>query len=83
MRLQKGKLDELNFILSSGSMGGLPSYAPAFYQDEPWVEFIEVDAEDGDSREKLNSQDSDTQKLLGAPVAVSLGMNAGGSGAVR
>uniref|UniRef100_A0A667ZEJ6 Growth hormone receptor a n=1 Tax=Myripristis murdjan TaxID=586833 RepID=A0A667ZEJ6_9TELE len=41
--LKKGKLDELNFILSGGGMGSLPSYAPDFYQDEPWVEFIEVD----------------------------------------
>lgn len=83
MPLQKGKLDELNFILSSGAMGGLPSYAPAFYQDEPWVEFIEVDGEEGDSREKLNSQDSDTQKLLSLPVSVSHGMNTGGSSTVR
>lgn len=61
-------------------MGGLPSYAPAFYQDEPWVEFIEVDGEDGDPREKLDSQDdSDTQKLLGVPVSVSHGVNTGGS----
>lgn len=61
-------------------MGGLPSYAPAFYQDEPWVEFIEVDGEDGDPQEKLDSQeDSDTQKLLGVPVSVSHGVNTGGS----
>ncbi|CAG09557.1 unnamed protein product, partial [Tetraodon nigroviridis] len=78
--LKKGKLDELSFILSSGGMGGLPSYAPVFYQDEPWVEFIEVEGEEGDSPEKLHSQDSDTQKLLGLPVSVSHGMNQGGSG---
>lgn len=80
MALQKGKLNELNFFLSSG---GLPSYAPVFYQDEPWVEFIEVDGEEGDAREKLNSQDSDTQQLLGLPVSVSHGMNMGGSSTTR
>lgn len=78
--LQKGKLDEFNFFLSSG---GLSSYAPAFYQDEPWVEFIEVDGEEGDSQEKLNSQDSDTQKLLGLPVSVSHGTNMGGCSTTR
>lgn len=64
-------------------MGGLPSYAPVFYQDEPWVEFIEVEGEEGDSPEKLHSQDSDTQKLLGLPVSVSHGMNQGVSGTNR
>lgn len=78
--LQKGKLEELNFILSSGGMSG---YAPAFYQDEPWVEFIEVDGEGGDFREKLNSQESDTQKLLGLPMSVSHSMNMGGSSIMR
>uniref|UniRef100_A0A667YVY5 Growth hormone receptor a n=1 Tax=Myripristis murdjan TaxID=586833 RepID=A0A667YVY5_9TELE len=63
--LKKGKLDELNFILSGGGMGSLPSYAPDFYQDEPWVEFIEVDAEDADPGEKEDDQGSDTQRLLG------------------
>ncbi|XP_071401322.1 growth hormone receptor-like [Centroberyx affinis] len=63
--LKKGKLEELNFILSGGGMGSLPSYAPDFYQDEPWVEFIEVDAEDADPGEKEGDQGSDTQRLLG------------------
>lgn len=81
MSLQKGKLDELNFILSNGGMGGLPSYAPEFYQDEPWVEFIEVDGDD--SPEKLGSQDSDTQKLLALPVSGSHGVNTGGCSTVR
>ncbi|XP_059192563.1 growth hormone receptor a [Centropristis striata] len=63
--LKKGKLDELNFILSGGVMGGLPTYAQDFYQDEPWVEFIEVDAEEEDAGEKEDNQGSDTQRLLG------------------
>ncbi|KAM9857919.1 growth hormone receptor a [Aulostomus maculatus] len=62
--LKKGKMDELNFMLSGGGMGGLPTYAPDFYQDEPWVEFIEVDTKDPDTGEKDN-QGSDTQRLLG------------------
>uniref|UniRef100_A0A672JK52 Growth hormone receptor a n=1 Tax=Salarias fasciatus TaxID=181472 RepID=A0A672JK52_SALFA len=65
--LKKGKLDELNFILSGGGVGGLPHYAPDFYQDEPWVEFIEVDAEDADGGEKEDNQGSDTQRLLSLP----------------
>lgn len=80
MSLQKGKLDDLNFILSSGGMGSLPSYAPEFYRDEPWVEFIEVDVEEG---EKLNSQDSDTLKLLGLPLSVSHSVNTMGSNTIR
>lgn len=83
MLQQKGKLDELNFILSSGGMGGLPSYVPEFYQDEPWVEFIEVDLEDGEAGEKLNSRESDTQKLLGLPLSVSHSLNTEGSNAIR
>ncbi|KAM4616135.1 growth hormone receptor a [Polymixia lowei] len=63
--LKKGKLEELNFILSGGGMGGLPSYAQDFYQDEPWVEFIELDVEDPDSGEKEENQGPDTQRLLG------------------
>lgn len=80
--LKKGKLDELNFILTGGGMGGLPTYAPDFYQDEPWVEFIEVDAEDADVGEKEDNQGSDTQRLLGLPQPVSHHMNAGCSNAI-
>lgn len=83
MPLQKGKLDELNFILSSGGMGSLPSYAPKFYQDEPWVEFIEVDVDEGDAGEKLDSQDSDTLKLLGLPLSVSHSVNTVDSNTIR
>lgn len=83
MLLQKGKLDELNFILSGGGMGGLSTYAPDFYQDEPWVEFIEVDAEDADAAEKEENQGSDTQRLLDPPQPVSHHMNTGCANAVR
>lgn len=81
--MQKGKLDELNFILSGGGMGGLPSYALDFYQDEPWVEFIEVDDEDADAGEKEDNQGSDTERLLGLPQPVSHNMNIGCSNAIR
>ncbi|XP_029959900.1 growth hormone receptor a [Salarias fasciatus] len=80
--LKKGKLDELNFILSGGGVGGLPHYAPDFYQDEPWVEFIEVDAEDADGGEKEDNQGSDTQRLLSLPQPVSHHSNKGCSKAV-
>lgn len=76
--LKKGKLDELNFILSGGSMGGLPPYAPDFYQDELWVEFIEVDAEDTDGEEKEDNRGSDTQRLLSPPQPISHHMNING-----
>lgn len=71
VKIQKGKLEELNFILNGGSIGGLQTFSPDFYQDEPWVEFIEVDEEDADSREKEDDQASDTQKLLGPPQPIS------------
>lgn len=77
--MKKGKLDELNFILSGGSMGGLSTYAPDFYQDEPWVEFIEVDANDGDAGQK----GLDTQRLLGLPQPASHHMNIEGSSVMR
>ncbi|KAM9360589.1 growth hormone receptor a [Symphorus nematophorus] len=80
--LKKGKLDELNFILSGGGMGGLPTYAPDFYQDEPWVEFIEVDPEDADAGEKEDNHGSDTQRLLGLTQPVSHHMNIGCSNAI-
>ncbi|XP_019728275.1 growth hormone receptor a isoform X2 [Hippocampus comes] len=63
--LKKGKLDELNFILSGGGLVGGPTYSPDFYQDEPWVEFIEVDVKDPDTGEKEDNQASDTERLLG------------------
>ncbi|XP_037338504.2 growth hormone receptor a [Pungitius pungitius] len=75
--LKKGKLDELNFILSGGGIGSLPTYATDFYQDEPWVEFIEVDAEDAGTGEK-----EDTQRLLDVSQPVGHHMNTGFSNAV-
>ncbi|XP_041855230.1 growth hormone receptor a [Melanotaenia boesemani] len=69
--LKKGKLQELNFMLNGGNGGGLPTYTTNFYQDEPWVEFIEVDEEDADTAEKEDNQGSDTQRLLGLPQPVS------------
>ncbi|XP_041642523.1 growth hormone receptor a isoform X2 [Cheilinus undulatus] len=80
--LKKGKLDELNFILSGGGMGGLPTYAPDYYQDEQWVEFIEVDAEDADVGDKEDNQGSDTQRLLGVHQPVSHHMNIGCSNTI-
>nr|BAD20706.1 growth hormone receptor 1 [Anguilla japonica] len=56
--LKKGKLEELSSILSSHHM-----YQPEPYQEDDWVEFIEVDA--GDPCEKAGA-DSDTQRLLGS-----------------
>lgn len=75
--LKKGKLDELNFIL-----GGLPTYGPDFYQDEPWVEVIEVGAEDPDAEGKGDSQVSDTQWLLGLPHPAVHHMNNGCSNVI-
>ncbi|XP_041753222.2 growth hormone receptor-like [Coregonus clupeaformis] len=63
--LKKGKLDELNFILSGAGMGALHSYPPDLYQDEPWVEFIELDADELEPGEKEDNKSSDTQRLLG------------------
>lgn len=83
VHLQKGKLNEVNFILSGGDMGGLPSYTPAFFQDEPWVEFIEVDDEDEDAEEKDENRGSDTQRLLGLHQPVSHHVNIGPSDGVR
>ncbi|AWP07305.1 Growth hormone receptor [Scophthalmus maximus] len=80
--LKKGKLDELNLFLSGGGMGGLSTYAPDFYQDEPWVEFIELDTEDADSGEKEDNQGSDTQRLLALSQPVSHHMNIGCSNAI-
>lgn len=79
--MQKGKLDEFNFILSGGGMEGLPAYAPDFYQDVPWIEFIEVDDGDEEAGEKENNHGSDTQRLLTLPQSIS--HNIGCSNAIR
>nr|ACI42879.1 somatolactin receptor [Cichlasoma dimerus] len=78
--LKKGKLDELNFMLSGGGIDCLPTYAPDFYQDEPWVELIEVDVEDEDSGGKEDNRGSDTQKLLGQPQHINIGCSNAVSG---
>ncbi|XP_053557224.1 growth hormone receptor isoform X2 [Bombina bombina] len=53
--LQKGKLDEVNFILASNS-----NNKPQLYSDD-WVEFIELDLDDLDDK----TEGSDTDRLLG------------------
>lgn len=84
VHLQKGKLDELNFMLSGGGMDGLPIYAPDFYQDELWVELMEVnETEDVDSGEKEDNRGSDTQKLLGQSQPVSQHINISCSNSIR
>lgn len=75
---QKGKFDELNFIL-----GGLPTYRPELYHDEPWVEVIEVGAEDTDTKDRRDSQVSDTQWLLGVNHHAGHHMNTGCSNVIR
>uniref|UniRef100_A0A3B5LLC4 Growth hormone receptor a n=1 Tax=Xiphophorus couchianus TaxID=32473 RepID=A0A3B5LLC4_9TELE len=62
--LKKGKLEELNFILNGGGVDGLPAYATDFYQEEPWVEFIEVDEEDAEGGDKEDNYNSDTQSYF-------------------
>lgn len=54
--MQKGKLDDLNSILSSQHM-----YKPDMFHDEPWVEFIELDVDEPSDK----ADSSDTQHLLG------------------
>ncbi|XP_075444933.1 growth hormone receptor isoform X1 [Ascaphus truei] len=54
--LQKGKLDEVNFILACHD-----NYKPQLYNDDPWVEFIELDLDDPDEK----TDGSDTDRLLG------------------
>lgn len=80
--LKKGKLEELNFILGGGGMSGLPPHSPDFYQDEPWVEFIEVEAEGAETGEKEENQGSDTQRLLSLPQPVSHHMHIGTSNTI-
>lgn len=80
--LKKGKLEELNFILGTGGMGSLPPHSQDFYQDEPWVEFIEVETKGADTGEKEESQGSDTQRLLSLPEPVSHHMHNGNFNAV-
>ncbi|NXU52483.1 GHR protein, partial [Turnix velox] len=53
--LKKGKLDEVNSILASHD-----NYKTQLYNDDLWVEFIELDIEDPDEKTRI----SDTDRLL-------------------
>ncbi|KFP88877.1 Growth hormone receptor, partial [Apaloderma vittatum] len=53
--LKKGKLDEVNSILASHD-----NYKTQLYNDDLWVEFIELDIEDPDEKNRV----SDTNRLL-------------------
>ncbi|NXK98061.1 GHR protein, partial [Formicarius rufipectus] len=53
--LKKGKLDEVNSILASHG-----DYKTKLYNDDLWVEFIELDIEDPDEKNRI----SDTDRLL-------------------
>ncbi|XP_052015735.1 growth hormone receptor isoform X2 [Apodemus sylvaticus] len=55
--LKEGKLEEVNTIL-----GIHDNYKPDFYNDDSWVEFIELDIDDADVDEK--TEGSDTDRLL-------------------
>lgn len=52
---KEGKLEEVNTILAIHD-----NYKPEFYNDDSWVEFIELDIEDPDEK----TEGSDTDKLL-------------------
>ncbi|MCI4381383.1 hypothetical protein PGIGA_G00250940, partial [Pangasianodon gigas] len=54
--LKKGKLDELNSLLSSQHM-----YKPDSYPDDSWVEFIQIDLDEAAEK----NESSDKQRLLG------------------
>ncbi|KAM6224362.1 growth hormone receptor [Rhynchocyon petersi] len=53
--LKEGKLEEVNTILAIHD-----NYKPAFYNDDSWVEFIELDIDDPDEK----TEGSDTDRLL-------------------
>ncbi|XP_064410460.1 growth hormone receptor a isoform X2 [Latimeria chalumnae] len=53
--LKKGKLDELSSVLSSHN-----TYNAELYNDDLWVEFIEVDIDDPEEK----ADESDTDRLL-------------------
>ncbi|XP_044537225.1 growth hormone receptor [Gracilinanus agilis] len=61
--LKKGKLEEVNTILASHD-----SYKPQFYNDDSWVEFIELDIDDPDEK----TEESDTDRLLSSDRQKSL-----------
>lgn len=53
--LKEGKLEEVNTILAVHD-----NYKPEFYNDDSWVEFIELDIDDLDEK----TEGSDTDRLL-------------------
>ncbi|XP_007948713.2 growth hormone receptor [Orycteropus afer afer] len=53
--LKEGKLEEVNTILAIHD-----NYKPEFYNDDSWVEFIELDIDDPDEK----TEGSDTDRLL-------------------
>ncbi|XP_055968052.1 growth hormone receptor isoform X2 [Sorex fumeus] len=53
--LKEGKLEEVNTILAIHD-----NYKPEFYNDDSWVEFIELDIDDPDEK----TEESDTDRLL-------------------
>lgn len=53
--LKEGKLEEVNTIL-----GIHDNYKPDFYNDDSWVEFIELDIDEADEK----TEGSDTERLL-------------------
>ncbi|KAK2508495.1 hypothetical protein MC885_013737 [Smutsia gigantea] len=53
--LKEGKLEEVNTILAIHD-----NYKPEFYNDDSWVEFIELDIDDPDDK----TEGSDTDRLL-------------------
>ncbi|KAG9270597.1 growth hormone receptor isoform X1 [Astyanax mexicanus] len=54
--LKKGKMDQLNSLLSSQHM-----YNHDTYREDPWVEFIQLDLDDACEK----NENSDTRRLLG------------------
>ncbi|KAG8456671.1 hypothetical protein GDO86_002451, partial [Hymenochirus boettgeri] len=54
--LQRGKLDDVSSILACHD-----HYKQQLYNDDPWVEFIELDVDDPDEK----NEGSDTDRLLG------------------
>lgn len=63
--LKEGKLEEVNTIL-----GIHDNYKPDFYNDDSWVEFIELDIDDADEK----TEGSDTDRLLSNAHEKSLGI---------
>ncbi|KAM5264732.1 growth hormone receptor isoform 1-T1 [Ctenodactylus gundi] len=53
--LKEGKLEDVNTILALHD-----NYKPEFYNDDSWVEFIELDIDDTDEK----TEESDTERLL-------------------